>query len=267
MNLLLLVSDYGDFSKTMLKTLAFYLDCNIINLMMTNKKLYYLDDKIIKLPQNWNDNLVNRLLPLMINSSCWRNMIDSSKVSSITLNNKSKFYWLKTIMNTLPRLNSITIDGNAEINFYFSFYLKLNNITFLNLINVSELFAIYIIKSLKNVNTLIIQSCNLNKWTYRECSYSWPDEISFISTINELKLISLKLINCNINDNFLEKLIRNQPLLNHINLSNNNITNQGLEILLNKCKNLENITIKDNNINNYYMNSFKTYYPQINFIY
>lgn len=267
MNLLLLVSDYGDFSITMLKTLAFYLDSNIINLMMTNKKLYYLDDKIIKLPQNWNDNLVNRLLPLMINSSCWRNMIDSSKVSSITLNNKSKFYWLKTIMNTLPRLNSITIDGNAEINFYFSFYLKLNNITFLNLINVSELFAIYIIKSIKNVDTLIIQNCNLINWNYRECSYSWPDEISFISTINELKLISLKLINCNINDNFLEKLIRNQPLLIQINLSNNNITNQGLEILLSKCRKLENITITNNGINNYYMNKLENKYNQINFIY
>jgi len=267
MNLLLLVSDYGYFSITMLKTLAFYLDGNIINLMITNKKLYYLDKIIFTLPQNWNNNIVNRLLPLMISSSCWRNMIDSSMVSSITLNNKSKFYWLKTIMNILPQLNSITIDGNSEINFYFSFYLKLYNITFLNLINVSELFAIYIIKSLKNVNTLIIQNCNLNKWTYRERSYSWPDEISFSSTINELKLTSLQITNCNINDNFLEKLIRNQLLLNHINLSNNNITNQGLEILLNKCKNLKNITIKDNNINNYFMNSFKTNYPQINFIY
>ena len=47
MNLLLLVSDYGDFSKTMLKTLAFYLDSNIINLMMTNKNYIILMIKLL----------------------------------------------------------------------------------------------------------------------------------------------------------------------------------------------------------------------------
>ena len=211
--------------------------------------------------------MVNRLLPLMKFSSCWRNMIDSSKVTSITLNSKSKFYWLKTIMNTLPILNSITIDGNIEVNFTFSYYLKINHILFLNLINVSELFAIYIIKSLEYVNTITIENCNLNKWTYRECSYSWPDEISFVNSISELNLTSLQLINCKVNNNLLEKLIKNQPLLNHINLSNNNISKRGLKILLSKCRKLENINITSNNINNYYINKFKTKYNQVNFIY
>jgi len=266
MNLLLLVSDYGDFSTMMFKTLAIYLEKNIINLMITNKKLYYIDRKIINLPQNWN-NMVNRLLPLMEFSWCWRNIIDSSKVTSIMLDSKSKISWLRNISNILPTLNSLTINSNIKVNFRNSYYSNMNNILFLNLINVSELFAIYIIKSLKYVNTITIENCNLNKWTYRERSYSWPDEISFVNSISELNLTSLQLINCNITDNFLEKLIKNQQLLNHINLSNNNITKEGLDILLSKCRNLENITITDNNINNYFMNSFKTFYPQINFRY
>ena len=99
MNLLLLVSDYGDFSTMMFKTLAIYLEKNIINLMITNKKLYYLNKKIITLPQNWN-NMVNQ--------------IDKDKYEIIEINSDEQ----ETGIDNLKKkflIDSISVEGYPTI--------------------------------------------------------------------------------------------------------------------------------------------------------